>query len=110
MTFHLPSVICDRRDALLPSRFVGEKVAGAEPNMSLGMLSVSFALAASKAGANLSTDTFIKAMDTLSIPSDMFGSDPATFSPTKRLGSNASRLSQITDGKWKVISDYVKVD
>ena len=69
-----------------------------------------FALAASKAGANLSTDTFIKAMDTLSIPSDMFGSAPATFSPTKRLGSNASRLSQITDGKWKVISDYVKVD
>ena len=69
-----------------------------------------FALAASKAGANLSTDTFIKAMDTLSLPTDMFGSAPATFSPTKRLGSNASRLSQITDGKWKVISDYVKVD
>ena len=69
-----------------------------------------FALAASKAGPNLSTDTFIKAMDTLSLPSDMFGSAPATFSPTKRLGSNASRLSQITDGKWKVISDYVKVD
>ncbi len=69
-----------------------------------------FALAASKAGTNLSTDTFIKAMDTLSLPTDMFGSAPATFSPTKRLGSNASRLSQITDGKWKVISDYVKVD
>ncbi len=69
-----------------------------------------FALAASKAGANLSTDTFIKAMDTLSLPTDMFGSAPASFSPTKRLGSNASRLSQITDGKWKVISDYVKVD
>ena len=69
-----------------------------------------FALAASKAGANLSTDTFIKAMDTMSLPSDMFGSAPATFSPTKRLGSSASRLSQIVDGKWKVISDYVKVD
>ena len=69
-----------------------------------------FAVAASKAGTNLSTDSFIKAMDTLSLPTDMFGSAPATFSPTKRLGSNASRLSQITDGKWKVISDYVKVD
>ena len=69
-----------------------------------------FALAASKAGANLSTDSFIKAMDTLSLPTDMFGSAPASFSPTKRLGSNASRLSQITDGKWKVISDYIKVD
>ena len=69
-----------------------------------------FAMAASKAGANLTTDTFIKAMDTLSIPSDMFGSAPASFSPTKRLGSNASRLSQIVDGKWKAVSDYIKPD
>ena len=38
----------------------------------------------------------------------MFGSAPATFGPQKRLGSDASRLSQITDGRWKVISDYVK--
>ena len=69
-----------------------------------------FAQAASKAGTNLTTDSFIKAMDTMSLPSDMFGSAPATFSATKRLGSSASRLSQITDGKWKVVSDYVKVD
>jgi branched-chain amino acid transport system substrate-binding protein len=68
------------------------------------------ATAAAKAGNNLTTESFIKAMDTLSIPSDMFGSAPATFSPTKRLGSNASRLSQIVDGKWKVVSDYVKPD
>ena len=67
-----------------------------------------FANAATKAGANLSTESFIKAMDTMKIPSDIFGSAPATFSPTKRLGSDASRLSQITDGKWKVISDYSK--
>ena len=31
-----------------------------------------------------------------------------TFSPTKRLGSELSRLSQIQDGRWKVISEYVK--
>ena len=67
-----------------------------------------FAQAASKAGANLTTETFIKAMDTLTVPADMFGSAEMTFSPTKRLGSSASRLSQITDGKWKVISEYVK--
>jgi branched-chain amino acid transport system substrate-binding protein len=29
-----------------------------------------------------------------------------TFSATKRLGSDASRLSQIVDGKWKTVSDY----
>lgn len=67
-----------------------------------------FANAATKAGANLNTESFIKAMDTMKLPSDIFGSAPATFSPTKRLGSDASRLSQITDGKWKVISDYTK--
>jgi branched-chain amino acid transport system substrate-binding protein len=53
-----------------------------------------FAKAAGKAGANLSTDSF--------------GSAQATFGPTKRLGSNVSRLSQITDGKWTVIADYDK--
>ncbi|MDR7096002.1 ABC transporter substrate-binding protein [Hydrogenophaga laconesensis] len=66
-----------------------------------------FARAASKAGANLSTDSFIKAMDTMKMPPDIFGSAEMTFSPTKRLGSNATRLSQITDGRWKVISEYM---
>ena len=65
-----------------------------------------FAKAAGKAGANLSTDSFIKVMDTMVVPPDMFGGAEGTFSPTKRLGSDASRLSQITDGKWKVVSDY----
>ena len=30
------------------------------------------------------------------------------FSATQRLGSLATRLSQIRDGRWTVISDYVK--
>jgi len=67
-----------------------------------------FSQAAAKAGANLTTDSFIKVMDSMSFPADMFGSAPATFGPQKRLGSDASRLSQIVDGRWKVISDYVK--
>ena len=64
--------------------------------------------AVEKAGANLTTESFIKAMDTMKIPSDMFGSAEMTFSPTKRLGSNISRMSQIQDGRWKVVSDYPK--
>ena len=67
-----------------------------------------FIRAAQKAGPNLSTDTFIKAMDSMTIPPDMFGAAESTFSPTKHLGSDLSRLSQIQDGKWKVISEYVK--
>ena len=67
-----------------------------------------FAKGAQKAGANLSTDSFIKAMDSITIAPDIFGSAEMTFSPTKRLGSDASRISQIQDGKWKVVSEYMK--
>ncbi|MDP2220436.1 MAG: ABC transporter substrate-binding protein, partial [Hydrogenophaga sp.] len=64
----------------------------------------SFLRAAGKAGPNLNTDSFIKAMDTMTIPPDIFGSAEMTFSPTKRLGSNATRLSQLQDNRWKVVS------
>lgn len=67
-----------------------------------------FAAAASKAGSNLSSDTFIKAMDTMSFPTDIFGSPPMSYSATKRLGNDASRLSEIQDGRWKVVSGYMK--
>ena len=69
-----------------------------------------FLRAASKAGANLTTDSFIKAMDTMVIPPDIFGSAEMTFGPQKRLGSNASRLSQIQEGRWKVVSEYFKTN
>jgi branched-chain amino acid transport system substrate-binding protein len=65
-----------------------------------------FAAAAAKAGANLTTDSFIKAMDTMSFEPDMFGSAKATFTSTKRLGSNVSRLSQLQDARWKVMTEY----
>jgi branched-chain amino acid transport system substrate-binding protein len=66
-----------------------------------------FVKAAQKAGPSLSTDSFVKAMDSMTIEPDIFGGPKASFSATKRLGSDLSRLSQITDGKWKVVSDYV---
>ncbi|GAA4002834.1 ABC transporter substrate-binding protein [Comamonas faecalis] len=60
-----------------------------------------------KAGANLSTDSFVKAMDSFTSEPDIFGMPSMSFSPTKHLGSNASRLSQIQDGRWKVVADYI---
>jgi branched-chain amino acid transport system substrate-binding protein len=66
----------------------------------------SFTAAANKAGKNLSTESFIKVMDTMTIEPDFFGGAVQTFSATKRLGSDASRLSQIQDGKWKTVSAY----
>ncbi len=64
--------------------------------------------AAEKAGPNLSTESLGKAMDGMNYPADIFGSAPSSFTATKRLGSNASRLSQLQEGRWKVVADYVK--
>ncbi len=63
-----------------------------------------------QAGPNLSTDAFIKAADSMTFPPDIFGSAEYSFGPKKRLGSNASRLSQIQNSRWKVVSDYVTDD
>jgi branched-chain amino acid transport system substrate-binding protein len=67
-----------------------------------------FIRAAQKAGPGLSTDSFVKSMDTMTVPPDIFGTPEQKFTPTKHLGSDASRLSQLQDGKWKVVSDYFK--
>nr|WP_145550649.1 ABC transporter substrate-binding protein [Variovorax boronicumulans] len=67
-----------------------------------------FIQAAQKAGPNLTTDSFVAAMDTMRFEPDMFGSAPSSYSATKRLGNSMSRMSQIQDGRWKVVSDYVQ--
>ena len=67
-----------------------------------------FVQVAQKAGPNLTTDTFIKTLDSMKIPPDIFGAPEVAFTATKRIGSNASRVSQIQDGRWKVVSDYAK--
>ncbi len=65
-----------------------------------------FITAAQAAGPNLTSDSFVKAMETIKFPADIFGSPEAKFGPNKRQGSDLARLSQIQEGKWKVISDY----
>jgi len=61
--------------------------------------------AAQKAGTQLTTDSFVKSMNGLTVPPDFFGTPKLTFTNTKRLGSEFSRLSQIQDGKWKPVAD-----
>jgi branched-chain amino acid transport system substrate-binding protein len=67
-----------------------------------------FIRTAQKAGPNLTTDSFIKAMDTMSIPPDIFGSAAMAFTATQRLGTDASRVSQIQDGRWRVVTEYTR--
>jgi branched-chain amino acid transport system substrate-binding protein len=66
-----------------------------------------FERVARAAGANLTTDSFIAAMEKYSTPRDMFGADEFTFSKTRHLGSTRARLSQIQNGKWVGITDYI---
>ncbi|MGH8673674.1 MAG: ABC transporter substrate-binding protein, partial [Burkholderiales bacterium] len=54
-----------------------------------------FALAADKAGTKLTVDSLVKALDSLTIPRDMFGADEQTFRPNKHQGSNRAKLCQI---------------
>jgi branched-chain amino acid transport system substrate-binding protein len=66
-----------------------------------------FAKVAEKAGPNLTTDSWVAAMESFSQPRDIFGSDEMKFSKTQHLGSSRARLSQIRDGKWTPITDYI---
>jgi branched-chain amino acid transport system substrate-binding protein len=68
-----------------------------------------FVRAAQKAGPNLTTETFIKAVETLGpVNYDVFESPTYAWTATKRLGSGQARLSQIQDGRWRMVSDYPK--
>ncbi len=62
---------------------------------------------ADKAGPKLNVDTFINTLEGFSSTRDMFGADAMSFSRTKHLGSNRARLSQIINGKWTPITDYI---
>ncbi|MEX2198236.1 MAG: ABC transporter substrate-binding protein, partial [Burkholderiales bacterium] len=66
-----------------------------------------FKQVADKTGPKLTVDTFIDTLDNFTSPRDMFGGDSMSFSKTKRLGSNRARLSQIVNGKWTPITDYI---
>jgi branched-chain amino acid transport system substrate-binding protein len=66
-----------------------------------------FLKVAFKAGPSLTTDSFVKTLEGMTFTRDMFGTAEMTFGPNKHLGNQYSRLSQIQDGRWKVVSDYV---
>jgi branched-chain amino acid transport system substrate-binding protein len=63
---------------------------------------------AQKTGPKLTTDSFVNTLENnFSTTRDMFGADAMSFTKTKHLGSNRSRLSQIVNGKWTPITDYI---
>jgi len=66
-----------------------------------------FAQIATKAGPKLTTDSFIGALESFTSTRDMFGADAMSFSKTKHLGSNRARVSQIANGKWTTVTDFL---
>ena len=66
-------------------------------------------VALAAAGKKLTTDTLVKAIETTKFPADMFGGKAPTFSATKRLGSDETRMSQIQNGRWVKVTDYLAV-
>ncbi len=59
-----------------------------------------------KAGANPTTESLVKALESLSVPSDLFGTPAMRWSANNHLGSTATRLSQLQGGRWKLVLDY----
>jgi branched-chain amino acid transport system substrate-binding protein len=66
-----------------------------------------FATAAEKAGPNLTVDSLVKALDSLTVPRDMFGADEVRFTPKNHLGTARAKLCQIQNQKWVCLSDYI---
>jgi branched-chain amino acid transport system substrate-binding protein len=67
-----------------------------------------FVQAAQKAGRNLTVDSYVAALENLSIPTSIFGSPPLKFSKTDHLGLHGMRISQIQNGRWVVVvKDYI---
>jgi branched-chain amino acid transport system substrate-binding protein len=61
-----------------------------------------------KTGPNLSTDSFVKALETSTFPRSFLGTPDISFGPQKRLGNNQARIAQILNGRWVNVSDFVK--
>jgi branched-chain amino acid transport system substrate-binding protein len=60
-----------------------------------------------KVGPNLTAKRFVDTLESSSFPRDKLGFDTMTFTKSKHLGSEAVRVSQMKNGKWAVVSDYI---
>ncbi|MEO8296886.1 MAG: ABC transporter substrate-binding protein [Burkholderiales bacterium] len=67
-----------------------------------------FIAAATKAGANLTTDAFLNTMETTAFPGFM-GGPSFKVTKTNRLGTSQLRVSQVRNGRWVQASDWLTV-
>ena len=67
-----------------------------------------FVMAAQKAGPNLTADSFAEALESLTREPDFLGSPRFKFSKSDHLGSRATRLAQVRNGRWENITGYLE--
>lgn len=84
---------------------------GAAPNvwsvMGYGVADL-FVKAADRAGRDLSVERFTAALESLHTPRDFFGGPEYRFSRDEHLGNRHGRIAQIRDGRWAILTDYLK--
>ncbi len=67
-----------------------------------------FVMAAQKAGANLTAEGFAGALEQVNRSRDFFGSPNYTFTGSDHLGNRSARVTQIRNGRWENVTDYMK--
>jgi len=66
-----------------------------------------FAVAAEKAGRELTREALVDALETFREVEDPFGGPPLTFTKTNHLGADRVFMSQVRGGKFVKISDFI---
>ena len=61
-----------------------------------------------KAGPNLTTESFVKALESTTFPRSFLGTPDISFGPKKHLGNSQARIAQIQNGRWVNVTDFVK--
>lgn len=62
-------------------------------------------VALQKAGQNLTTDSFVKGMESIQNYKDIFNGPDVSFSATKHQGASSSFLAQVKGGRWVRLTD-----
>ncbi|AWI79568.1 amino acid ABC transporter substrate-binding protein [Parazoarcus communis] len=84
---------------------------GVDPNVWSAMgysIADLFVQGAKAAGRELTVEGFVTALEQLKTTRDFFGSPEYRFSHDDHLGNRYGRLAQIRDGRWVILSDYLK--
>ncbi|HQZ03968.1 MAG TPA: ABC transporter substrate-binding protein, partial [Thauera sp.] len=84
---------------------------GAAPNVWSVMgytLADMFVRTAEATGRDLTPEAFARTLESLEFTRDYFGSPSYRFSADDHLGNRYGRLAQIRNGRWELISDYLR--